>query len=176
MSVTKPSAGSAAVKDRHFGDCIDQTRRALHICDLLEALADDLPKRRAPHWREARLQCRSVLLPYFRWMQDLILPELERKSDQNVDRTDVLARLATDYRDQLHSLTDLEDLIADAILCEKFAEEPEALGYALRGHFDSLRRDLSWQLAVLWPLATRLCTDADAARFLEALHSKRASS
>ncbi|MEM9426958.1 MAG: hypothetical protein AAGA06_09675 [Pseudomonadota bacterium] len=149
--------------------CLEQTRQALHVCDLLEALADDLPKRVAPVWREVQIQERSFLQPYFEFMNSTVLPTMLRQSDLGVDRSEMLMRLKADCVDRVHAMFDLDELITDALQTDKFDSQPEALGYALRGHFDALRRDLLWQLDVLWPMASRTLSKDDMSIVLSAL-------
>ncbi|MEM8577750.1 MAG: hypothetical protein AAGF60_07850 [Pseudomonadota bacterium] len=169
MSVTQHNGTPAAAPSPPVRACIAQTQRALRICDLLEALADDLPKRSVPFWDEAQTQCQSVLRPHFSWLHDIVLPALLQKPEGGVDRLRVLSRLSSDCGDQLHALGDLDDLIADASGSARLSAAPDALGYALRGHFDSLRRDLTWQTDVLWPLAARMCSAPDLHGFVCAL-------
>ena len=140
-----------------------RSRRALQICDLLEALADDLPQRAAPKWRDTQRQCHTVLRPHFLFLSDLVFPVLLTRTKGEVDRQELLLRLRCDCSDQVHALSDLDELLSDAFLVERFANEPESLGFALRGHFEALRRDLYWERDVLWPLAARTLTARDVA-------------
>jgi len=169
MTVTKHLADPGPNTAGSIQQCCGHTHHALHICDLLEALADDLPKRSAPVWRGAQMQCRAVLHPYFAFLNEVVLPKLLRQNNRDADRREVLCRLKSDCGDQIHALSDLDDLMSDALFSDQFTNEPEALGYALRGHFEALRRDLRWQLDVLWPIAARTWTARDVARVTEAL-------
>lgn len=162
MSATEPKHGRKRPDALRLAPCLDRTRQALLVCDLLETLADDLPSRPSKPWRTAQMQCRSVLRPYFTFVHDTVLPRLLLQTGQDVDRKEVLSRLRWDCNDQLHALNDLDELITDALFDDRFAQEPDALGYALRCYFEALRRDLHWQLDVLWPLAARIRPAADA--------------
>lgn len=168
MKATTDGAGQKQEDRSPIELCRDQTRRALRVCDHLEALADALPRQSVSEWREAQHQCGFVLRPYFDVVNDVVLSRMLSQSVGSADRQDVLTRLKSDCSDQTHALADLEDLILDALSSEKYADEPEALGYALRGHFEALRRDLRWQDDVLWPLAARILLVEDAHRILQA--------
>ncbi|MEL6960115.1 MAG: hypothetical protein AAGL89_14310 [Pseudomonadota bacterium] len=141
--------------------CEAQLQRAFQVCDLLEALADDLPRRQAPVWRETQRQCQSVLRPHFMLLINVVLPILLKRSKENVDREEVLMRLVADNESQLHALEDLDDLLSEAIAPGR-SDNAESLGFALRGFFDTLRHNLTWEVDVVWPLAKRVFTEVDA--------------
>lgn len=161
MAVSHDEAAQQRTLSRSVASGQEVAQRALHVCDLLEALADDLPKRAAAHWREAQIQCRTILQPYFGFLHGTVLPKLRQQYRSDTDRRDMLIRLHADCADQLHAIGDLQDLISDALVGDRFEDEPEALGFALRGYFDGLRRDLRWQIDVVWPLAARSWTQTD---------------
>lgn len=141
--------------------CEAQLQRAFQVCDLLEALADDLPRRQAPVWRETQRQCQSVLRPHFMLLIDVVLPILLKRSKENVDREGVLMRLVADNESQLHALEDLDDLLSEAITSEQ-SENAESLGFALRGFFETIRHNLTWEVDVVWPIAKRVFSEVDA--------------
>lgn len=86
--------------------------------------------------------------------------------DRN-DRSDLLARCRVDCQDQLHALSELDAMITDVLMADRLSNEPEALGFALRSFFETLRRDLRWQFALLWPLADRTWSTKDADQILQ---------
>ena len=141
--------------------CEAQSRRSLQICDLLEALADDLPRCQLPMWRETRRQCQSVLRPHFLFLINVVLPILLKRSRENLDREDMLVRLIEDNESQLHALEDLDELLSEALTFD-CADRAETLGFALRGFFETLRRTLAWELEIVWPMAKRILTPMDA--------------
>ncbi len=149
--------------------CRSQTRRALLVCDQIEALADRLPDQSIREWRIVQLQCRTVLGPYFEVLNEVTLPKMLRQSNLLIDRWDLLARFKSDCLTQIHALTDLDDMISDVLLGQRYINEPEALGFALRCIFEPMRRDLHWQFDVLWPLADRTWSEQDAQQFLDSL-------
>lgn len=153
---------------------LDAARKALLVCELLEELADDLPNLFIAKWRTSQSRCVSVLYPYFVAVNADIIPGLISGTINDQDRHDVLVRLKTDCSDQLHEIPELEDLIADVLEGTRTQSEPETLGFALRGHFAPLRRNLKWQTDVLWPMAARSWSTQDANDALNALRSNAA--
>lgn len=160
------TARNTAAKDRPVvravSNCRDKTHNALLLCDLLEELADALPHLPITSWRTSHVQCQSLLPPYFRALNDLVIPEMVKHNAKTLDRIELLVRLKADCLDQAYATQELEFLISQVLSGKRPANEPETLGFALRGHFEPLRRNLLWQADVLWPLAVRTWPDSHA--------------
>lgn len=161
MAITTDIAGDWACNNTWLELCSDRTQQALHVCDLMEALADDLPRQVPAAWRAVQWQSRDVLRPYLAFLYDVVLPQMMRRNSGDESQHALLARIKKDCSDRILALSDLDDLISDALLSDTFVGETEALGFALRGHFEPLRRDLLWHSDVLWPLASRMVADAE---------------
>ena len=151
--------------------CASECRRAFEVCELLEFLADELPKQSAPVWREAHIHCKKVLVPHFQFLSSFMISALLRHTIGDVDKQEFLTRLQSDCADQLHRLSDLSDLFSDALGGRLNLQSPEALGFALRGHFEALRYNLNWEADVLLPLASRTFKDDDRPLKFDALHT-----
>jgi len=136
--------------------------RVLDICNLLEALADDLPRKQASLLREVRRQSKDVLLPYYQLLSQHVLPVLLRRTEGEDERQDLLLKLHADCVNRIETVRQLYDLFTDVTTTTRFDDQPEALGYALRGFFEVFRNDASWQIDVLWPLSMQVLTDEDA--------------
>ena len=169
MSKTQDLIDKSSAKLRMLDYASSAAERVLDVCGLLESLADDLPKRSAPVWREAQTQCQITLHPHFLVLTRFVMPTLMRSSKENDDRQELLLRFNLDCAEQLHNLSDLDDLLTYALEDRGPARDAEALGYALRGYFDELRRNIAWETEVIWPLAARALRDEDIAKILEAL-------
>ena len=145
----------------------DQARRVSQMCDLLEALADDLPLRPAPVWREATMLCNDIIPKHFQNILTVLVPILKRRIEGELECEDLVQRLQADFEDEACRLSELNDLLVEAIEPQPDADttshkiEPEALGYALRGFFTALRRIGSWEVEVLLPLASRRLIEED---------------
>lgn len=155
------------VKTPSVGQCIAVLRRRstriLEICDMLEVLADDLPKQQAPVFREAQRQSQLALKPHYGLLSQHVLPTLLARTEGEDERQDLLLKLHADCLNRVETVEALDDLFDDVLTSNRFDIEPEALGFALRGFFECFRNDAAWQLDVLWPLSLRVLTDEDAA-------------
>ncbi|MEL7279695.1 MAG: hypothetical protein AAFY35_10820 [Pseudomonadota bacterium] len=145
--------------DRHartpLDDVADHARRVDQMCDLLEALADDLPRRAAPVWREATRMCKAVIPMHYQNILTVVMPVLRRRCQGEVDCENTLRRLQTDFEEEACRLSELNELLEEAMETGGSTIDPEALGFALRGFFGALRRITSWETDVLLPLADR---------------------
>lgn len=160
MAKTRNPLGHSSA-DRVLAYLMERSQRVLQICDLLEALADDLPKRSIPMWRETKKQCALALSSHFALVVGVVVPMLLERSDGVADREDVILRVKADCTDLNHRVSDLEELFSDALSTSTYRIKSEALGFALRAHFEALRRHIGWETDVLWPLALRILTPED---------------
>ena len=149
------SATSDTKDHSPLGEMADHNARVVQICDLLEAMADDLPRRPVPVWREAARMCEEVVKRHYKLVLDVLLPVLEARTLGEEDCEDVLRRVHADFEDEASKLLELNALMLDTVGDSAGKIEPEALGYALRCFFVALRRNASWEADVLLPLARR---------------------
>lgn len=144
---------------RHLSENFEtQLERSLETCDLLEALADELPRRSVAVWRAAKVQCQDVLRDHLALGAEQILPCLRLRAQGSVDLGNLLLHFEREYKALAHRLDDLDDLLFDAVATDRNRIGPEALGYALRSHFDTLRKHIGWERDVLLPMVTRNLT------------------
>ena len=127
-----------------FVPCIDIQRvhaQKLKLCDALETIADDLPA------RVDRLQCLTVastLVPLLRECQrfeeESVFPAFANAGGSGA----VVARLVAEHAEDGFAAEDVsETLLAHGH--GKPIENPEALGYMLRGMFEALRRHVAFE-------------------------------
>lgn len=136
-------------------------RRVSQFCDLLETLADDLPRKAMPVWREVHRLCNTVIPMHYEDVASVLVPVLIRRSKGNADCEDVLNRLRLDYDDGRVRIPELAEILTDAMCSDGPKIEPDALGFALRSYFEAMRRQSDWELDVLLPLARRKLTQED---------------
>lgn len=132
--------------------------RTVEVCNLLEALADALPGRPITLWREAECQCRLVLGDHVMFGRALIARLLGECPQEKAEH-DLLLRFAREYGALEFRAEDLQGLLVDAVSIERHCIGPEALGFALRCHFDALRKHIEWESEVLLPLAGRIVSE-----------------
>lgn len=138
----------------------DHARQA-GLCDILEQIADGLPadidRRRC---REAASALRYDLPLHHLDEEEGLFPLLRRHAAQSENLCAITARLSSEHSADesfAEELTEeLETLSATGI-----ARNPEALGYMLRGFFESYRRHIHWENEVLLPLARQTLTRED---------------
>lgn len=138
-----------------------QSRRALQISDVLEAVADDLPRFSAAMWREARQLCRTDLRRHLLTTIKVVIPALQKEMHGDPDCKAFLARILMDRHEELERLSALDDMFADASARGAKNIEHEALGFMLRAQFEAIRRLVAWDTDVLYPIASRWLREED---------------
>lgn len=161
MTALTPTADNYAAASIPLRQVAAHSRRVADLCDLLEAIADDLPRRVAPVWDEVSRLCSTIIPNHYDDVSRVILPVLLRRLEGNADAVAVLRRLQADYLECCVRLPELNDLLADATGSSVSRARGDALGYALRHFFESLRRQIDWEKDVLLPMASRSLTVAD---------------
>ncbi|MEM6758304.1 MAG: hemerythrin domain-containing protein [Pseudomonadota bacterium] len=135
--------------------------RIKELCDLLEFMADDLPRRSPAVWREARLLSTKVLARHFRALSECLLPILAREAEGDFFAAATVARIWHECENCKACLAELSDLLEYSHDCHSANMSSETVGYALRGFFSDIRRQIAWEESVLLPLASQRCDDLD---------------
>lgn len=140
---------------------VSGAHRVAELCDLLEALADDLPRKATPVWREAVRLSVTVVPEHIKEMTCILLPVLRQRTKGDALCEAVLRRVQTDYDESRSTLPELTELLEQSAVNSTPGMTPEALGFALRGHFEMIRRHIGWETDVVLPLAKSRLTDTD---------------
>ena len=164
---------SAAKARSPLEEVVEQTERVAQICDLLEAMADDLPRRSVPVWRTATRMCHEVVALHYKFILVSLMPILKRRMKGEVDCEDMLTQLEADFKDESGRLAELNVLLSDAVGEDTEKIGSEALGYALRCFFGSIRRNTVWESEVLLPMAMRRLTPKDLDELAVSLQSSK---
>ncbi len=143
----------------------DVHARQLRVCDILERIADALPR---PPSRLVCLRLLDILtvdMPLHHADEEAGLFPLLRQRTAPGDGIDaVLDRLSIEHAEDEALLPEvLETLqaLADDVGPER---EPDIAGYVLRGYFESQRRHIAWEEDVVMPLARTRLRVADIGR------------
>jgi hemerythrin-like domain-containing protein len=136
---------------------------ALHneLCDLLEAIADGLP-----HQFDRALALVSVsileagLPSHMRLEEEALFPLLRRHVAESDPLHSALSCLEDEHERDSAALVELAEALRAAIDGGTISN-PEMLGYMLRGFFDSQRRHIAWEEAVVLPAAEAILTAED---------------
>ncbi|MBZ9725867.1 hemerythrin domain-containing protein [Mesorhizobium sp. CO1-1-11] len=128
--------------------CLDVARwhgQKMRICDEMEAIADGLPS------RVDRLKCLLVaneLVPLLRmchgYEEEYVFPAFAGKGADDAARTASVRRLKAEHVEDECAAQDLTDTLL-AIGHGGAIANAEALGFMLRGFFDSMRRHVAFE-------------------------------
>ena len=143
------------------------------ICDCLEQIADGLP------YGVDRQLCAKVAtalrfeLPLHHRDEECgLFPLVEQRALPGDNIHDILARLALEHAtDESFSAELLESL--DVLSRGAQLKNPEMVGYMLRSFFESYRRHIHWENAVVLPLARSRLNAEDLIRLEEAMNENR---
>lgn len=148
----------------------DHARQA-GLCDILEQIADGLPadvdRRRC---REAASALRYDLPLHHLDEEEGLFPLLRKHAAQSGKLAVITARLASEHSADESFAEELTEAL-EALSASGTAANPEALGYMLRGFFESYRRHILWETEILLPLARQTLTRED----LDELSARMAS-
>lgn len=131
------------------------------LCDSLERIADDLPD------NVDRRLCRKVIdslqfeMPLHHRDEELgLFPLIEKRALPPDNIHDILARLALEHAtDESFAEELLESL--EGLSEGRKLKNPEMVGYMLRSFFESYRRHILWENAIVLPLARARLTPED---------------
>lgn len=131
------------------------------LCDLLEAIADGLP-----HQFDQALALVSVSIletgmpGHMRLEEEALFPLLRRRVPESHSLQSALECLEHEHDRDGASLIEIVDALRSAMESGSVAN-PDMLGYMLRGFFDSQRRHIAWEEAVVLPAARDVLTAQD---------------
>jgi hemerythrin-like domain-containing protein len=144
------------------------------LCDMLEAVADTLPDNVDP------ILCRQIIdmlrfeIPLHHRDEELgLFPLLEKRSVASDNIHDVLGRLALEHATDESFASELMEGLELLSRGEKLPN-PNMTGYMLRGFFESYRRHIHWENAVVLPLARQRLGAADLEELEFSMRSHRA--
>lgn len=133
----------------------------LELCDLLEDLADGLPRRLEESWAATAVGVLSQTWPlHVALEEDVLFPLLRQRAAEDATLLEILVRLEAEHdsdEDFAHEIA--EEL--SAVLDDGHIRNPDMLGYMLRGFFDSQRRHVAWENMVMLPVARRVLEGGD---------------
>jgi hemerythrin-like domain-containing protein len=147
--------------------------RHREMCDCLEAIADGLPDLVDPRLCASLAAMLRVDLPaHHRREEEVLFPLLQMRAEPDQDVGGMLAQLRREHAIDEGYADELCDLL-DSLATGGRPENPDMVGYMLRGFFESYRRHLHWERAIILPLARRLLTDDDLRGLTEQLSTRR---
>lgn len=158
----------AAVSDP-IGYFEAQHMRHREMCNILESIADSLPDLVDCRLCGSLAGILRVDLPAVHRSEEVALfPLIELRAEPDDGVAGMLARLRQEHAIDEGYAQELGDLL-DTLSGGVRPDNPDMIGYMLRGFFESYRRHVVWEQAILLPLARRRLTGADLQQLSETL-------
>jgi len=133
----------------------------LELCDVLEALADDLPDRVSPSLAEIAASILRKGFPGHMYVEEeYLFPLLRKRVSTDPSLEHVLRQLEHEHEDDEEFASELAEELESIALGRKVSN-PDMLGYMLRGFFVSQRRHIEWENATIIPLARQFLQSSD---------------
>lgn len=144
----------------------------LALCDVLEQIADRLPNHVSRKLAGlAASQLAFDLQTHIRFEEDDLFPLLRERAFLDYPIRSILKQLEREHEaDETYAQEIAEELriIAD----NGDPRNAEMLGYMLRGFFDSQRRHIQWENALLLPIAREVLQPSDLDRLSRRLAAR----
>lgn len=160
----QPAGGATCSSPDPLALVLEDHALQLELCDLLELIADSLPRFDPVIAGSAASLLRRGLEPHQRLEEDMLFPLLRRRAAGDSQLHAVVQLLEAEHASDAgaaHELADELQAVADTGLMRN----ADMLGYMLRGVFERLRRHIGWENGVLLPLARRALTPDDLVEF-----------
>lgn len=133
----------------------------LELCSVLEFLADSLPNAVDPRLASLAVTIlRNGLKQHTSLEEEGLFPLLRRRIGGTAHLLAMLDQLTAEHEADEGLAIEIADAL-DEIVAERPTENPEMLGYMLRGFFENQRRHIEWENNVVLPLARNVLNADD---------------
>jgi hemerythrin-like domain-containing protein len=144
------------------------------LCNMLEMVADTLPDNVDPQLCRYIIDTLRFEIPLHHRDEELgLFPLLEKRSVASDNIHDMLGRLALEHATDESFAAELMESL-EALSRGEILPNPNMTGYMLRGFFESYRRHIHWENAVVLPLARQRLSAADLEELEFSMRSHRA--
>lgn len=141
----------------------DDHELQLSLCSVLEEIADSLPHALDRRLTQTALGVLTVNWPaHVSLEEQCLFPLLRRRSDGDTTLKRMLERLQSEHAGDEDCACEIEATLGTIVAGDRI-QNPEMLGFMLRGFFESQRRHIGWENAVLLPIARQRLIDDDLA-------------
>ena len=164
----KPKAEDGLCSTPHPLEIIKEEHALqLELCDLLESIADGLPGNFAPPLAVIAISIlKGSVKAHTKFEEDALFPLLKERLSPDDAVVQALVCLSQEHERDEDIADELVEALKDA-LQSGAPQNPETLGYILRGYFESQRRHIAWEDSVVLPAARKSLTVEDLARLQE---------
>ncbi len=145
------------------------------LCGWLERIADGLPNE-VPRdlCALAAHGLRTDMPRHHREEEEGLFPLLIARAEDGDLADEIIAKLSEEHASDEGFAEELVDILQE-LEKGKPVDNPDMLGYMLRGFFENYRRHIHWENTVLIPLARRRLTAADVRVMLKRMLQLRAT-
>lgn len=177
-TTTRDSNWIMALADRDALDVlVSEHCEQSALCDALEQIADGLPD------HVDREQCARVAhvlrheLPlHHRGEEHGLFPMLRKRALPGDEVEAVLERLSAEHGTDEGFADEIAEVLEKLARREATEQDPNTLGYMLRGFFEAYRRHIHWENTLLIPLARKRLTRKDLQQLsMQMTHGRRAT-
>jgi hemerythrin-like domain-containing protein len=146
------------------------------VCAQLEQIADDLPDQVDGNIvAEVSVYLKQELAVHIRDEEDGLFPLLAKRAMPEDNVGVILAQLQQEHMTDEGYACELSDALEEIARGER-PKDPNALGHMLRACFESHRRHLAWENAVVLPLAKKRFTSDDLDELAQVMQKNRDNS
>jgi len=154
-------AGAGPAHDDPLDRLASEHAVQLELCDALEFIADGLPHHVDRGLvREVIPLLTRGLAGHFDFEEQALFPVLRKRGAAEIPLIAALNQLEAEHTRDEDGAIELADEL-QALAEQGQARNPEMVGYMLRGYFESQRRHIKWENAVVLPAARRILSAAD---------------
>lgn len=143
-----------------------EEEHALHLelCELLEDIADGLPRKFEPALAVIAISIlKGSAKAHIKFEEAAFFPILRERLPAGSPIVDALACLSQEHERDEDTGDELAEALKEALRLGA-PQNPESLGYILRGYFESQRRHIAWENCVVLPAAREVLSTDDLAR------------
>jgi len=130
------------------------------LCDLLEQIADCLPDNVSPPAAQAAVSAIDGLFRHHKHEEECLFPLIKKRAKPQDNIAQILSHLEKEHAADESLVSEMQESLENLAAGNK-SENPNMLGYMLRGFFENYRRHLSWENTVLLPLVRERLTKDD---------------
>ena len=143
------------------------------MCGWLEEIADALPHNAPPLLCRKAAECLRRDMPlHHREEEEGLFPLLLARARETDMAGEIIARLREEHASDEGFAEELTGTLA-RLEAGEAPDNPDMLGYMLRGFFENYRRHIHWENTVVIPLARRRLTQEDTAVLLARMRRLR---
>ncbi len=175
-SVLLSCLGNMIVSDSPLDIYYQEHEQQERVFAKLEQIADDLPDSVDGYMvAEVSVYLKQDMAIHIRDEEDGLFPLLSKRALPEDNFGEIIAQLKSEHMTDEGYASELSDALEEIARGER-PKDPNALGHMLRACFESHRRHLAWENAVVLPLAKKRLTPDDLDELAQVMQKNRENS